>query len=95
MNQLMIMYLISVVAVEFGRSSIRVNESSGEFSMCVVKNLVTAGPLEVFISSVNGTAIGMIRHLERVSKRPYYLYHTIVIGYTQPQADQTGGMYKN
>ena len=48
---------ISVVTVGFGNSSVTVSESSGEFTMCVTKD-ITAAPITVFISPIDGTAVG-------------------------------------
>ena len=45
------------MTVGFGASSVTVNESSGEFMMCVRKD-ITPSPITVFISPMDGTAKG-------------------------------------
>ena len=47
---------LAVVSVGFGRASVTVNESDGEFMMCVLKDRVTVFPVEVTISTSPGTA---------------------------------------
>ena len=42
--------------VGFGRPSVTVNESDGEFMMCVLKDRETVFPVEVTISTSPGTA---------------------------------------
>ena len=43
--------------VGFGRPSVTVNESDGEFMMCVLKDRETVFPVEVTISTSPDTAI--------------------------------------
>ena len=48
--------LFTVVTVGFGRPGVLVNESDGQFPMCVVKNRVTLVPVTVTITSTAGSA---------------------------------------
>ncbi len=50
--------------VGFGAPSVTVSEGSGEFMMCVRKN-ITASPITVFMSPMDGTAKG---------KRPSFMH---------------------
>ena len=47
---------LAVVNVGFGRPSVTVNESDGEFMMCVLKDRETVFPVEVTISTSSDTA---------------------------------------
>ena len=47
----------SAVTIGFGASSVTVSEDSGEFMMCVRKD-ITAIPITVFMSPTDGTARG-------------------------------------
>ncbi len=42
--------------ISFGRSSVMVSESDGEFSMCIIKNRNTIVPITASISSTPGSA---------------------------------------
>ncbi len=47
-----------VVNVGFGRPGVTVNESDGEFTMCVVKDRFTLQPITVRIISTSGEGSG-------------------------------------
>ena len=51
------LFCLTVVNVGFGRPSVTVNESDGEFMMCVLKDRETVFPVEVTISTSPDTAI--------------------------------------
>jgi hypothetical protein len=50
------MFFSAAVNVRFGRPNVTVNESDGEFMMCVVKDRDTAVPVTVIIVTRSGTA---------------------------------------